>query len=804
MSPPDRLPRALVTGAGVLSAAWLAVWLASPPRGATLTLVASGAPARVTRVAPFELDPAPARPPTTTCLARWNGVWDVPADADYVIAARAKGGVTVTIDGRDVVAGERGNRRQGEPRRLSAGLHAIAVERASDCAAGAPRLAWGRAGEALGGFDRADVYPDPPSRWRRAAVRAERVLARCALALWLLAALVLLVPVGARWLRSGRGPSLADVPEAPAWLRPMAARWTRPAAALAAGLVTVYGAALRFEALVVGYWRDGPAWALRAAALVRRWRPHLLEWPSHDGFEGDPFSYLRFAREMTGFYDAHVREPLFVFTTRLLLALTGGRDVAVGLASALFSSLTVPAIYLLGARAFSPLVGLGAALLYAIEPRVVQLSAEGWRDDAFTLFVLLTAWALVGVRERPTRARALLLGVAGAAACLTRITSLSFLVPGYAALLLEGDAAARRSRARSAALAIGVTIVLVGPYLASCAVAFGDPLYSINAHTRFYRARQDLASTVPMSWLTYLSTTLRPFELLDDMLVGLTSYPFASKWEQFGFWAGFLPAVLPPLAIVGLVLLATQRVGRLLLVVLFASLLPYAFTWRVPGGAEWRFTLHAYPFYLLAAVLCAVEAASLLPLPRARLALSRLRWRRVAAAGLVVAAGWWAWNALYYLRLREAVRARRAVPFDAGPRDALYFGAGWYRPFATPNARVRCAHGRHAELALPLEAGRGYALAVRMDPLATADETPQTVAVSLNGVPLGTLSLVRDPRRVGSYALRVPAAATVDGRNRLAFDAAWSRAAGAAGAAQGVPAEWETSFLLWYVTVAPD
>ena len=103
-------------------------------------------------------------------------------------------------------------------------------------------------------------------------------------------------------------------------------------------------------------------------------------------FEGDPFSYLRYAREMVGFYDAHVREPLFVFATRVCLGLPSQQDVAVGCASAFFSTLAVPAVFLLGARACSRRVGLAAAALFAIEPDVVRLSAEGWRDDAFALF----------------------------------------------------------------------------------------------------------------------------------------------------------------------------------------------------------------------------------------------------------------------------------------------------------------------------------------------------------------------------------------------------------------------------------
>jgi hypothetical protein len=40
--------------------------------------------------------------------------------------------------------------------------------------------------------------------------------------------------------------------------------------------------------------------------------------------------------------------------------------------------------------------------------------------------------------------------------------------------------------------------------------------------------------------------------------------------------------------------------GRVLAILLIASLLPHAFTWQIPGGGEWRFTMPAYPIYLIA------------------------------------------------------------------------------------------------------------------------------------------------------------------------------------------------------------
>ena len=64
---------------------------------------------------------------------------------------------------------------------------------------------------------------------------------------------------------------------------------------------------------------------------------------------------------------------------------------------------------------------------------------------------------------------------------------------------------------------------------------------------------------------------------------------------------------------VGLVLFATTRRGLFLWALLLATLLPYAFTWSIPGGGEWRFTLPAYPFYLIAAALALVTTARQVP-----------------------------------------------------------------------------------------------------------------------------------------------------------------------------------------------
>ena len=54
---------------------------------------------------------------------------------------------------------------------------------------------------------------------------------------------------------------------------------------------------------------------------------------------GDPFGYLAFAREGRGFFDAHVREPVFVESARVFLWLAGDRDIGLNLASAFYGTL---------------------------------------------------------------------------------------------------------------------------------------------------------------------------------------------------------------------------------------------------------------------------------------------------------------------------------------------------------------------------------------------------------------------------------------------------------------------------------
>jgi Dolichyl-phosphate-mannose-protein mannosyltransferase len=530
---------------------------------------------------------------------------------------------------------------------------------------------------------------------------------------------------------------------------------------LVCGLVlTFYAAALRFEALVGRYWTaDTPAWAQTVAGAVSELRPGANAWrPAEHPYLGDPFSYLRYAREQRGFYAAHVREPLFVSATRLWLWLSGDRDLAVNLASASFSVLVVPALLLLGSALGARWAGLVAAFFWAIEWQVVELSVEGWRDDAFAFFVTLSAWALLRLRARPDRRLALVAGVVAAAACLTRITSLSFLLPMGLLLALERDEKTA-GRRRALLLTLGVMALLIAPFLVNCWRVYGDPFYAINAHTKFYRARSGADFQRPEGWLDYVAGQRPPLATIEMLAVGVSAYPFQEKWQGFDDWMIGLGSVLRWLALFGLLRWAMRPEGRALLLLGVTASAPFAFTWDIPGGAEWRFTLYAYPLLLLAATTLLVELVSLLDPARARASVAGLRprWRRAAAwtlaglsSALVLAAGF---CVLRRGVIAETLRRAGAVHIASDWRHTLLFGTGWSGPVQREERALRDASDTRAVLHIPLVPGRAHDLTLRIQARGTS---MRPVRALMNGREIAAFEVAPGPQWQ-AQSLHVPA-----------------------------------------------
>ncbi len=589
---------------------------------------------------------------------------------------------------------------------------------------------------------------------------------------------------------------------------------------LAAALLTfilLYAAILRVEALAVKYGPiEHPRWAAALTAAALRAGPYLspraLGWlPEPRPYQGgDPINYVRFARQMQHFYQPHVREPVFLFVTRFYLGALGGQDVAVSFASASFSVLLVLATYLLGSVLISRWAGLGAALAMAIEREVIAWGVDGWRDDAFAALAILSCWTFVKLYRSASFGNALLAGLIAGAAVLTRITSLSFLVPGYLVLAFRASANSPARRLEQVGVSVLLMAAVIAPYLLACAIAYGDPLFAINYHTGFYLSRGGHPTAQPPSALAYVlaSFSRLPIATFHTALAGLTTYPFLNKWTGFGPWIPGLGSALAWLAVPGLIWLLQTRERRFALLLAAASLLPYAFTWRIPGGAEWRFTLHAYPFYLIAsaaaAELLARHARSLPNLIRTRL--TRPNRRSVVlgiGAGVAGLAACAAVFVLPYVEAREELSAGEPAVISAD-RGSIFFSRGWSRAIALGDTWMRFPIRSRAALRVPIPRRQDHTLSLRIDPFEPAAGEPQLIGVFLNGERLATLMSRATPETPAGYVITVPGSRVRPGPNTLELVSAHqvpvselrSRAAGLdSGAAVG--------FRFWSATITP-
>ena len=550
-------------------------------------------------------------------------------------------------------------------------------------------------------------------------------------------------------------------------------------------VIVAYGALLRFEALDSAYGPlAGSERFVRAqhavASMASRLHPASLEWPrAAMPYRTDPKSYLDAARAMEHFYEARLREPLFVFSTKVGLWLTGGQDIAVSLVSSTFSALLVVATYALGRAIGGVGVGVASALLVAIEPQMIDSGIRGYRDDLFALLTVLFAWACIRLYRRPSTRAVLLVALTGAGACLTRITAFTFVVPSLLALVVLRGRRGWREVARPAAVAAILALALVAPFLVNCWRTFGDPLYSINWHSAYYsqRGQVDTGGTLDAGQFLRERFRTAPIETTDSMLRGLTYYPWTNKWTALSrHWSPVLAEGLKYLCLVGLLMWLWSAGGRVGLVVLATSLVPFAATWETL--ADWRFTQHAYPFYVVAAVFAVARPLQWVA------ALARgdqpmgIQLRRGAVAVLsafAVVAGFFVLMALLPpLALYQELTHGRPASAGGDPRyvffmehEAFFFArGGWTAPRTEDNVTFRDAHEARGRLRVPMSGAFSYRCLVRLDAPPNEDGTRREIELTVNGWS-SRMSLDADPGEWPRYWATIPKGVVRTGVNRV-------------------------------------
>jgi hypothetical protein len=358
-------------------------------------------------------------------------------------------------------------------------------------------------------------------------------------------------------------------------------------------------------------------------------------------------------------------------------------------------------------------------------------------------------------------------------------------------------------------IAVVTATVVAAPYFLNCWRVYGDPLYTFNTHGTIYSAAEG-SEPWRESTVAYVVQKIvsRPFEVLDTVAQGVTTYPFTNKWHGLDAWRSGFGEWASMAAIVGLVVLASSAPGRLLLIAMAASLLPFSLTWKV--DPDFRFTEHVYPALLIAAAI-ALDAgvrgagAVLVPLAAGRHSIRRgtswVAWASVVGVG--VAALWFVARVSPYWVFRETLRARETATVTAGVRDGAFFGRGWSEVMRGGSVSMRVAT-TEASLSVALPSVEDYAVTLRMDPFPRPlDDTPQhlpVVEAAINGTPLGVVTLHWTPDRVGAYDIVLPRGLVRRGTNQLILHV--RRPAPSAAAIQ--PGLTDGNAIgLWYVRVHP-
>jgi hypothetical protein len=188
---------------------------------------------------------------------------------------------------------------------------------------------------------------------------------------------------------------------------------------------------------------------------------------------------------------------------------------------------------------------------------------------------------------------------------------------------------------------------------------------------------------------------------------------------------------------------------------------PYAWTWNLPGGGEWRFTLPVYPLFLISAAV-AVETGV-----RIAKGLGRRESRRRAAteaarfaltAGILALSARWTLQGLDWLRVSEAVSRGLGARIEPGPHAAFFFPSGWTVSGAAGARFVATLTQVEGLLRLPVPPGMGARIVLR---LGSTQERGRPVEIFLGARRLGSVPASPD------HAIET-----------IEIDPAWSRTRG--------------------------
>lgn len=188
---------------------------------------------------------------------------------------------------------------------------------------------------------------------------------------------------------------------------------------------------------------------------------------------GEAASRSLLAATSSYFYGSGLAEPVPVFALKLAMAAGADPDAALraeGLG--IFIALTLLTVFLLWTR-YGRLCAVLAALYLAANPSMCYYAMQGG-SHLYALFFLLLFWHYFGYPS-PTRRSALLAGLYGGLACLSRLDA------AWALLIIAGLSWAVKRGGfdlKAAGLSLGLALALTLPYAVYQRAQYGNSLYA--------------------------------------------------------------------------------------------------------------------------------------------------------------------------------------------------------------------------------------------------------------------------------------------------------------------------------------
>ena len=342
------------------------------------------------------------------------------------------------------------------------------------------------------------------------------------------------------------------------------------------------------------------------------------------------------------------RPPVTPATWALWFAIFGHRFDVVRLADALYGTLSLLLLFLIGRRIFNERVGLMAAAALAAWPQAILLTAGLMTETLFVMLELLFVWLCLRAADRPTLARFAAAGLCAGLATLTRPNLLPLLplLPFWSALVFRRD-----GRALAKSLAVpAVAAAIIAPWAYRNFVVFHELIpvstqsginflfgnnglalkhpdmmgYLIDKEGTDFEGRarglneaerDELAAQLARAWLwenrdqwgllvwTKLKRFWSPVLHQPDRL---------ARWAMLLSWGLVLPLALPALVVTSWSFARDRNAGIIVHFIIMSAIAAYLIVYVVP---RYRFPIE--PFFIVLATVTVDWLAIRLSTPRA-------------------------------------------------------------------------------------------------------------------------------------------------------------------------------------------